>query len=341
MTDPKIDEQLTNLTKPTDPLANNHISNDLILSDISISDSANQRSARSDISSGAEFNCELFNQSVNQFGPLPYSPKLIFMASTDSTMNEPKKYEYRYGPAPIGTVFIAAEQTAGTGQDGRWHTGPNDIAMTMVLPDIQDARLRAAFQFSVGIAVIETLKNHSINIPELAVKWPNDVFTKSDWQKLAGILNVSGYEAMKIESLSSKGYTLTRSNMSCGIGINLGTYINHQTGLRGTPTSVEALTGELLSREVVAAELACRIILAHEAITTRSEEACKEISKYLLTRTGGYVEMDLNPNEQTVKGSIEKISWNGIQFRHNNGQLDLLPLDLVKRIYPDSSIRRN
>jgi biotin-(acetyl-CoA carboxylase) ligase len=330
MPDPKIDQQLGNLYSNPLPDTEIHHNNHTLRDEV-----------KAETTVGATFDLGLFNKTVDEFGPIPLRPHPIFLASTDSTMNEPKRYEDNHREVQAGTVFIAAEQTAGTGQDGRWHTGPSDIAMTIVLPDIQDLNIRAAFKFASGAAVVETLKNNLLHAPELAVKWPNDVFTKHEWQKVAGILSVSGYDAMQIEALNSRGYMLSRSNLSCGIGINLGNYINHIQGLRGTPTSVEALTGVLLSREKIAAEVACRVIVAHEQLSKNPNETISDFSKYLLTRSGGYIEMDLNPNEQTVKGTFEKISAIGLQFRHTDGQLDLLPLGLIKRIYPDSSIRRN
>lgn len=288
---------------------------------------------------GQSFDVDLFYKTCQKFKELPFTPKLIFLPITDSTMNSPARYEAEYGEIPPGTTFVAGEQTAGTGQDGRWFSGPHDVAMTIALPDIKEAKLRALFQFSVGISVLETLKSVTPEIQDLAVKWPNDVFTKYDWQKIAGILNVSPEDTSKVNLLREKGYSMPNEAMISGIGINLGNYIKHQQGLRGTPTSVESLTGKIVPREVITAEVTCRVIKMHARLKSQSSDLIQSFHDYLLTRAGGFVEMDLNPNETTVKGSIEGFSSLGILFRHNNNKLDLFPFDLIKRIYPDSSIR--
>jgi biotin-(acetyl-CoA carboxylase) ligase len=294
-------------------------------------------------SQGQTFDIDLFYKTTAQFKELPFNPNLVFLPITDSTMNAPARYESAYGTIPSGTTFIAGEQTAGTGQDGRWYSGPHDVAMTICLPDIKDAKLRALFQFSVGVSLLETLKSAAPEIKDLAVKWPNDVFTKDDWQKIAGILNVSPCDTAKVKFLTEKGYTMPSEALISGIGINLGNYIKHQQGLRGTPTSVESLTGRLIPREVVAAEVACRVIAMHSLLSSgclpSSLPLIQSFEKYLLTRTGGYVGIDLNPNESAITGKIEGFSSLGILLRHSDNKLDLLPFDLIKRIYPDSSIR--
>jgi biotin-(acetyl-CoA carboxylase) ligase len=300
-----------------------------------------KRPEQATITRGSTFNRDLFEDTCARFKDLPFKPNLVFLPVTDSTMNAPARYQTGYGDVPFGTTFIAASQTAGTGQDGRWYTGPQDIAMTIALPDIEENKLRAIFQFSVGVAVLETLKNNAPEISDLAVKWPNDVFTKPDWQKIAGILNVSPQDKARVSLLSEKGYSLPTDLLISGIGINLGNYIKHQPGLRGTPTSVESLTGKLLSREVIAAEVACRVIEMHTKLTSGSTSLIESLSSHLLTRIGGYVEMDLNPNEHTIRGTVEGFSSVGLLFRHTNNRLDLFPFDMIKRIYPDSSIRNN
>ena len=310
------------------------------LSDLSF-DRSIKSEDNSTITRGSNFNRDLFENTSAKFKDLPFSPNLVFLPVTDSTMNAPARYQSAYGDVPFGTTFIAASQTAGTGQDGRWYTGPHDVAMTIALPDIKENKLRAIFQFSVGVAVLETLKSHAPEISDLAVKWPNDVFTKQDWQKIAGILNVSPLDTARVNSLNEKGYSLPNDILISGIGINLGNYIKHQPGLRGTPTSVESLTGKLLSRETIAAEVACRVIKMHSKLTSGSISLIESLHSHLLTRIGGYVEMDLNPNESTIKGTVEGFSSLGILFRHANNRLDLLPFDMIKRIYPDSSIRNN
>lgn len=101
------------------------------------------------------------------------------VASTNTTLSE-----LLNTGAPIGSIAIAATQTAGRGQWGRtWVSQPGGLYLSMAiapnLPATQSARLTLASAW--GIAT--QLRHHQIPVQ---LKWPNDLYLSD--QKLGGIL---------------------------------------------------------------------------------------------------------------------------------------------------------
>lgn len=125
------------------------------------------------------------------------------------------------------TIVLAEEQTKGKGQMGaKWFSekGKN-LTMSILVADVA---LRSDKMFDLNIAValsvIKVLKN--IQIPNVSVKWPNDIM--SDSKKVAGIL---------IENLLKPDGSFTSI---IGIGLNL-----NQTNFEDLPqaTSLACVTG--------------------------------------------------------------------------------------------------
>lgn len=120
------------------------------------------------------------------------------------------------GEAAHGTVILAHEQTAGTGQRGRvWISGPRrDIAMSIVL---MPERMKASEQFA--LAQVAALAVHDVvteamrasvgrHQERVRIKWPNDVLI--DRRKVAGIL---------VQNEVS-GQRLTSSVIGIGMNVN-------------------------------------------------------------------------------------------------------------------------
>jgi BirA family biotin operon repressor/biotin-[acetyl-CoA-carboxylase] ligase len=85
-----------------------------------------------------------------------------------------------------GDVVFTQHQTAGRGQHGRiWHSPTGVLTTSIILDQIPAAQL-PTFSLAAGLAVIYALEDLLPNLPELQLKWPNDVLFKQ--RKLAGIL---------------------------------------------------------------------------------------------------------------------------------------------------------
>lgn len=289
---------------------------------------------------GHHFDHKLYDAHITNFPEIARPRELIFLPRTDSTMNAPARFEAFEARSSTGTVFLAGEQTNGTGQDGRWFSGLSDVMMTMSVLRIPDSNLRALFRFAVGVAVADTLKSQCPELPELAVKWPNDVFTRAGWQKVSGILNVSVDDTEQFANLSSKGYTLSKENLLVGVGINLGPRNKDWVNIRGKPVSVEQLTDKRLHRESVVAELACRINQAHREVTRTPLIVTSRISDYLLTGNGHIAYLDTIDN-QTYSGIITNTLSDGIHLADGRSLDTVFRYREIRRIYPDPDIRTN
>ena len=104
-------------------------------------------------------------------------------------------------------VLLALHQTAGRGRRGRsWLANPGDsLTFSCAWSTPPDAPPPSALSLTAGLAVAQACA--ALGVPEVGLKWPNDVLVGG--QKLAGIL---------VELAS--GQQRTRSAI-IGIGINL------------------------------------------------------------------------------------------------------------------------
>jgi len=135
------------------------------------------------------------------------------------------------------TIVVAENQTEGKGQRGNlWNTEPHKNLTFSLL--IKDSLLPDTSIFDLNIAIslsiIEALEK--FKIPQLHIKWPNDILAED--KKIAGIL---------IENIFA-----ARQSVSSVIGIGLNV---NQTDLKGFPsasslkntTSIEYDKDELLN----------------------------------------------------------------------------------------------
>lgn len=106
-------------------------------------------------------------------------------------------------------TISADYQWGGRGQDtNTWHSekGQNILLSTMIFPDFLAAA--DAFQISqlVSVSIFDFLK--SLNIEEISIKWPNDIYIGK--RKIAGIL---------IQNAIS-GASLSKSLLGIGLNVN-------------------------------------------------------------------------------------------------------------------------
>lgn len=137
------------------------------------------------------------------------------------------------------TIVIANEQTKGKGQMGaKWvsEKGKN-LTMSILIKDVL-LKNENIFDLSIAVAVsvLNVLKN--IQIPNVTIKWPNDIM--SDAKKVSGILVEN--------SLKRDG----SFNSIVGIGLNL-----NQDNFENLPqaTSLSCITGETYDLEEIAVQL--------------------------------------------------------------------------------------
>jgi len=87
--------------------------------------------------------------------------------------------------APSGRVLAALRQTAGRGRRGRsWFSSANDSLTFSLLWRFPPNTSLAGLSLAVGVALARVLEE--LELPGVALKWPNDVLLNG--RKLAGVL---------------------------------------------------------------------------------------------------------------------------------------------------------
>ncbi|MCD9576826.1 biotin--[acetyl-CoA-carboxylase] ligase [Flavobacterium soyae] len=157
--------------------------------------------------------------------------KLIKLDAIDST-NDFLKSLSSQDELENFTVVTAENQTKGKGQMGaKWNSekGKNLIMSVLVKDFLFDNEQVFNLSIVVSLAVLETLK--SLNIPDLCIKWPNDIMSYN--KKIGGIL---------IENtLKSDGRIVS----VVGIGINV-----NQTNFEELPrgSSLAVISGKTFDK---------------------------------------------------------------------------------------------
>jgi BirA family biotin operon repressor/biotin-[acetyl-CoA-carboxylase] ligase len=122
---------------------------------------------------------------------------------------------------------FAEEQTSGRGRRGKqWVMSANsDIAMSISWPFYISYQQLHLLPLSVAMAIVETLE--SLNLQQVQIKWPNDVFVRD--KKIAGIL----IETQSINKNSSNVDTGDeKPDSKVEIAVVIGVGLNYDMPLR-------------------------------------------------------------------------------------------------------------
>jgi BirA family biotin operon repressor/biotin-[acetyl-CoA-carboxylase] ligase len=164
--------------------------------------------------------------------------KLIKLDAIDST-NEFLKGLSAQQDLENFTVVTAENQTKGKGQRGAvWNSevGKNLIMSVLVRDFLTDINAIFNLNIAFSLAVIAALKKK--NIPDLSIKWPNDILSAN--KKIGGIL---------IEN-SIKSDAAILSIVGLGLNVN-------QTNFEGLPkaSSLSIVIGQNLDKEELLSEI--------------------------------------------------------------------------------------
>jgi BirA family biotin operon repressor/biotin-[acetyl-CoA-carboxylase] ligase len=163
---------------------------------------------------------------------------VIKVNATDSTNLHMKRLMAKTELQDL-TVLVAGSQNSGRGQAGTtWISEPGKNLTLSVLKYHTERNAANGFLISkaVSLALIEVLRNSEI--PELSIKWPNDIM--SGRRKICGIL---------IEN-SIKGNQLSHSIIGIGINVN-------QKSFQGLPhaASLLQISGKAFDLDVLQDQL--------------------------------------------------------------------------------------
>jgi BirA family biotin operon repressor/biotin-[acetyl-CoA-carboxylase] ligase len=170
--------------------------------------------------------------------------KLIKLDAIDST-NEFLKGISTQPDLENFTVVTAENQTKGKGQMGAvWNSevGKNLIMSVLVKDFLLEINEIFNLNIAVSLAVITALKKN--NIPDLSIKWPNDILSAN--KKIGGILIEN--------SIKSDGTILS----IVGLGLNV-----NQTNFEGLPkaSSLAVVTGKEFDKEKLLFEIIANLEL--------------------------------------------------------------------------------
>tara|TARA_B110000263_G_C15306894_1_gene510902 strand:- start:1431 stop:2168 length:738 start_codon:yes stop_codon:yes gene_type:complete len=152
--------------------------------------------------------------------------KIYKIDATKST-NDYLKNLYFKKKIHDGFILTTNHQTSGRGQrNNTWESEPGKNLILSIYKDLKDLKIKNPFLMNaiISLALIETLKE--LKVPELKIKWPNDILSAS--KKISGILIENFFKTEFITSTI------------IGIGLNV-----NQINFKKTPNacSVFSVTG--------------------------------------------------------------------------------------------------
>jgi BirA family biotin operon repressor/biotin-[acetyl-CoA-carboxylase] ligase len=167
-----------------------------------------------------------------------FAGKLHFSRVTGST-NTDAVAAARMG-APHGSVFFAAEQTAGRGRGThRWHSAAGEgLYVSVVLRPQAPAARVALLPLAAGLAAADAVR--AVAGVRIDLRWPNDLLIGP--RKVGGILVEANIDSKRLP------------HAVVGIGINVH-QMSFDPGLDTPATSLDIETGRRFSRQSLLATL--------------------------------------------------------------------------------------
>lgn len=141
------------------------------------------------------------------------------------------------------SVVAAELQTCGRGRlNRRWHSGFGDsLTFSVGRCFNKDACALTGLSLVIGLAILRTLNHFSI--VNVNLKWPNDIVSKTHYQKLAGIL-------IDFKSLAHR-----LSYVVIGIGVNFNLRDEVKAQLERPVTDLFTLAGRKIDRNFFCGKL--------------------------------------------------------------------------------------
>ena len=180
---------------------------------------------------------------IEQALPASVVTKLSMLEIKDQ-IDSTNSYLMSLIPADIcsGHVWLAEQQTAGRGRQGRTWVSPygNNIYLSIFWRFNLNLAALSGLSLAAGVMVVKAL--HELGVREVGLKWPNDILWHN--RKLAGLL---------IEVSGEQGGP---SNVVLGLGLNSRICGFHGKLIDQPWADLSSMTGgEKLSRNQVAAKL--------------------------------------------------------------------------------------
>lgn len=138
---------------------------------------------------------------------------IIKLDAIDST-NDELKVRHRKGVVKDGTVLWAKHQKAGRGQREKKWISDQHNSLTFSIYRAFEPPIANGFSVSKAVTVGLLRALHQLSVPDLTVKWPNDILSANS--KVGGILIENSY----------RNQTLHASVIGIGLNINQEAFVS-------------------------------------------------------------------------------------------------------------------
>lgn len=242
--------------------------------------------------------------------------RIIKVSAIDSTNSFARKF-YEGDPDFEPVCVQAAHQTKGRGQRGsNWESKPGENLTFSILYPQKKLAVSRHFILSatISLAVLETLEKFSI--PNLKVKWPNDILSAR--KKVGGILIENVLKTNKIVA------------SIIGIGLNV-----NQTDFEGLEqaASLKAITGKIYSLDNLLEELVQNI--ENKLQQLHASEKTEVLEKYSenMFRKDEVSVFEI-PNGHRINGIIRGVSMEGkLKLEIEDSVIQTFDLKEIKMLY--------
>ncbi len=191
------------------------------------------------------------------------------------------------------TVVVAEHQTAGKGQMGaKWSVAPGkNLTFSVLIKDLL-LEINEIFNLNaaVAISIAETLE--SFNIPDICIKWPNDILAGN--KKIGGVLIEN--------SIKNNGEIFS----IVGIGLNI-----NQLDFENLPkaSSLAVVTGKEYDKNSILEAIVQNLVRNIGALLNRNADTVWH--KYHLKLYKKGIPMPFENNGRKFMGMIQNVVRNG------------------------------
>jgi len=241
--------------------------------------------------------------SSNLLRDMIIGSKRIFIEKVSST-NTHSSLLLRKGKVQEGTIVHTSFQTAGRGQPGNtWESqfGKNLLFSIILYP----VTIRADKQFIISKIISLGIRDYlSAIIPDVYIKWPNDIYVRND--KIAGILIENSIIGGEIE------------NTIAGIGLN----VNQDKFSKAVPnaTSLKKLTGKDFDLEDCLTGISEAVDLRYKQLLYDKKDLIDNEYISSLYRFGDYCEF--SDSNGMFEGKIIAVTGSGrLQIEDRKGRI--------------------
>ena len=210
-------------------------------------------------------------------------------------------------------VVMAQYQSAGQGQRGsNWQSEKGKNLIISILKKNIKTKVQDQFEINMRISMAVLITLNTFGIPNLSVKWPNDIL--SDNKKISGVL---------IQLIVKKEII---KQAIIGIGINV-----NQTHFNNLPqaSSMKSITGTAFDIEALTTELMAQ--LKHYFDVPNMDKLMSEYESVLFRKNkpSSFV----NPQGVSFLGTIQGVSKSGMLRVKSEKAIEEFDLKSIQMLY--------